>query len=125
MTVVDKHTCSSPVVIKFGAICVTVDVVVYRFDFFVIFLCWDVHNKFRVEVISCRHTVLILFAQWNGVDDSVKYFCVASKVTSGVDHRRTDPVSIGLESQSAFQCLLPDPVVNRYDIIYFVKSVSW
>ena len=38
MTVVDKHTCSSPVVIKFEAICVTVDVVVYRFDFFVIFL---------------------------------------------------------------------------------------
>ena len=84
----------------------TVDVVVYRFDFFVIFLCWDVHNKLRVEVISCRHTVLILFAQWNGVEDSVKDFCVASKVTSGVDHRRTDLVSIGLESQSAFQCLL-------------------
>ena len=89
----------------------TVDVVVHRFDFFVIFLCWDVHNKFRVEVISCRHTVLILFAQWNGVEDS--------------DHRRTDSVSIGLESQSAFQCLLLDPVVNRYDIVYFVKSVSW
>ena len=66
----------------------TVDVVVYRFDFFVIFLCWDVHNKFRVEVISCRHTVLILFAQWNGVEDSVKDFCVAIKVTSGVDHIR-------------------------------------
>ena len=50
---------------------------------------------------------------------------MASKVTSGVDHRRTDPVSIDLESQSAFQCLLLDPVVDRYDIIYFVKSVSW
>ena len=50
---------------------------------------------------------------------------MASKVTSGVDHRRTDPVSIGLESQSAFQCLLLDPVVDRYDIVYFVKSVSW
>ena len=84
----------------FGAICVTVDVVVHRFDFFVIFICWDSHNKFRVEVISCRHTVLILFAQWNGVEDSVKDFCVASKVTSGVDHRRTDPVSIGLECLS-------------------------
>ena len=49
---------------------------------------------------------------------------MASEVTSSIDHRRTDPVSIGLESQSAFQCLLLDPVVNRYDIVYFVKSVS-
>ena len=80
----------------------TVDVVVYRFDFFVIFLCWDVHNKFRVEVISGHHTVLILFAQWNGVEDSVKDFCVASKVTTGVDHRRTDPVSIGLSLRVPF-----------------------
>ena len=45
MTVVDKHTCSSPVVIKLEAIYVAVDVVVDKFDFFVIFLCWDVYNK--------------------------------------------------------------------------------
>ena len=88
MPVVDKHTCSSPVVIKLGAICVAVDVEVNRFDFFVIFLCWDVHSKVRVEVISCRHTVLILFAQWNIVEDSVKDFSVASEVTSGIDHRK-------------------------------------
>ena len=55
MTVVDKHTCSSPVVIKLGAICVAVYVVVDRFNFFVIFLCWGIHNK-----------VLILFAHCNG-----------------------------------------------------------
>ena len=78
MTVVDKHTCSSPVVNKLGSICVAVNVVFDEIDFFVIFLCWDVHSKVRVEVIICRHTVLILFAQWNGVEDSVKDFSVAS-----------------------------------------------
>ena len=93
MTVVDNHTCSSPVVIKLRAICVAVDVEVDRFDFFVIFLCWDVHSKVRVEVINCRDTVLILFAQWNGVKDSVKGFSVAGEVTSGIDHRHTDPIS--------------------------------
>ena len=36
------------VVIKLGANCVVVDDVVDRFDFIVIFLCRDVHNKFRV-----------------------------------------------------------------------------
>ena len=101
-----------------------VDVEVDRFDFFVIFLCWDVHSKVRVEIISCRHTVLILFAQWNGVKDSVKDFSVAGEVTSGIDHRHTDPMSICLESQSAFQCLLFYPVVDRYDIVDFVESVS-
>ena len=39
VTVVDKHSCSSPVVIRLGAISVAVDVVVDRFNFFVIFLC--------------------------------------------------------------------------------------
>ena len=39
MTVVDKHTCSSPVVIKLGAFCVAVDVVVNRLKFFIVFLC--------------------------------------------------------------------------------------
>ena len=39
MTVVDKHTCSSPVVIKLGAFCVAVDVVVNRLNFFIVFLC--------------------------------------------------------------------------------------
>ena len=34
MTVVNKHTCSSPVVIKLEAFCVAVDVVVDRFNFF-------------------------------------------------------------------------------------------
>ena len=102
-----------------------VDVEVDRFDFFVIFLCWDVHSKVRVEVISCRHTVLILFAQWNGVKDTVKDFSVAGEVTSGIDHRHTGPMSICLESQSAFQCLLLNPVVDRYDIVDFVESVFW
>ena len=125
MTVVDKHTCSSPVVIKLGASCVAVDVVVDRFDFFVIFLFWDVHRKVRVEVISCRDTVLILFAQWNGVEDSVKDFSVASEVTSGIYHRHSDPMSICLESQIAIQCLLLYPVVDRNDIVDFVDSLSW
>ena len=38
MTVVDKHTCSSPVVIKLEGICVAVDVVVDRFNFFAVYL---------------------------------------------------------------------------------------
>ena len=38
MTVVDKHTCSSPVVIKLGAFCVEVDGVVERFNFSIVFL---------------------------------------------------------------------------------------
>ena len=101
MTVVDKHTCSSPVVIKLGGSCVAVDVVVDSFNFFVIVLCWDVHNKVRVLDISCRHTVLILFAQWNGVKDSVKDFSVASKVTSGIHPRYTDPMYICLDSLRA------------------------
>ena len=125
LTIANTSACSSPVVIKLGAICVAVDVKVDRFDFFVIFLCWDVHSKVRVEVISCRHTVLILFAQWNGVKDSVKDFSVAGEVTSGIYHVHTDPMSICLESQSAFQCLLLYPVVDRYDIVDFVESVSW
>ena len=50
MTVVDKHTCSSPVVIKLGAICAAADVKVDRLEFFVIFLSWDVHNKIRAYV---------------------------------------------------------------------------
>ena len=46
-----------------------IDVVVDRFNFFLIFLCQDVHNKVRVSVIRRgRHTVLILFAQGNDVD---------------------------------------------------------
>ena len=50
---------------------------------------------------------------------------MAGEVTSGIDHRHTDPMSICLESQSAFQCLLLYPVVDRYDITDFVESVSW
>ena len=73
-----------------------------------------------MSTISCRHTVLILFAQWNGVEDSVKDFSIASEVTSGIGHRHTDPMSISLESQSAFQCLLLYPVVDWYDIVDFV-----
>ena len=102
-----------------------VNVEVDRFDFFVIFLCWDVHSKVRVEVISFCHTVLMLLAQWNGVKDSVKDFSVAGEVTSGIDHRHTDPMSICIESQSTFQCLLHYPVVDRYDIVDFVESVFW
>ena len=71
MTVVNKHTCSSPVVI-----CVVVDVVVNRFNFFIVFLCCDVHNKVRVSVISG--------CQGNGVEDPFKDFSVASKVTFGM-----------------------------------------
>ena len=80
MTVVDKHACSSPVVIKLGAFCVAVDVVVDRFNFFIVFLCWDVHNKVRVSVVRGRYTVLILFAQGNDIDDLIKDFSVASKL---------------------------------------------
>ena len=50
---------------------------------------------------------------------------MASEVTSGIDHRHTDPMSICPESLSTFQCLLLDPVVDRYDIVDFVKSVAW
>ena len=50
---------------------------------------------------------------------------MASEVTSGIDHRRTDPITLFLESQSAFQCLLLYPVVDRYDIVDFVKCVAW
>ena len=74
----------------------------------------------RVEVISNRHTVLILSAQWNGVEDSFKDFSVASEVTFGIDHRHTDPMSICLELQSAFQCLLLYPVIDRF----LVKTVE-
>ena len=50
MTVVDQHTCSSPVVIKLGAFCVEVDVVVDRFEYFITFFVRMsiVHNKVRV-----------------------------------------------------------------------------
>ena len=48
VTVFDKQTCFCLVVIKLGAICVAVDFEVDRFDFFVILLCLDVHNKVRV-----------------------------------------------------------------------------
>ena len=48
MTVVDNHTCSSPVVIKLGAICVAVDVIFDRFNFFIVFFCWDVQKKIMV-----------------------------------------------------------------------------
>ena len=39
MTIVDKHTCFSPVAIKLGAFCVAVDVVVDKLNFFIVFLC--------------------------------------------------------------------------------------
>ena len=65
----------------------------------------------RLNVVSGRHTVLILFAQ--GVDDRIKDFSVASKFTSGIDLRHLDPSSISLESQSASQCLfLNNPLYN-------------
>ena len=63
-----------------------VDVVIDRFKFFVTFLCWDVHNKARVKVISSRHTILILFVQGNGVEDSVKDFGVASIISPGIEN---------------------------------------
>ena len=52
--------------------------------------------------ISGRHTVLILFAQGNGVDDHIKDFIVTSKFTFAIDLGHLDPSSICLESQSAF-----------------------
>ena len=106
MTVDDKHTCSSPFVIKLGAICVAVDVVVDKFKFVVIFF-------FGMSTTNL------------GVENSVKDFSVASKVTSGIGYRHTDPISICLECQSAFRCLFLDPVVDRYDIVDFVKCVGW
>ena len=64
-------------------------------------------------MISSRHTVLILFAQGNGVDDYTKNFSEASKFTSGIDQRHLDPFSVCLESQSGFQCLfLDNPLYN-------------
>ena len=60
------------------------------------------------QVISGRHTVLILFAQGNGVDDPIKDFSVASKFTSGMDHRHLDPLSISLKvAFSAFSSITP------------------
>ena len=50
---------------------------------------------------------------------------MADKVTSGIDHRHTDPMAICLKSQSAFQCIFLDPVVDQYDIVDFVKFVAW
>ena len=47
------------------------------------------------------------------------------KVTSGIDHRHLDQMSICLESQRAFQCLILDQVFDRYDIVDIVKSVAW
>ena len=55
-------------------------------------------------MINYRRTVFILFAQW-GVEDSVKDVSVASEVTSGIDQRRTDPMSICLEFRSAFSSI--------------------
>ena len=50
---------------------------------------------------------------------------MASEFTSGIGHRHTDPMSICLESPSFFQCLLLNPIVDRHDIVGFVKSVAW
>ena len=42
---------------------------------------------------------------------------MASKVTSGIDYRNLDPMSICLESQSAFQCIFLDPVFGIISLI--------
>ena len=47
---------------------------------------------------------------------------MASEVTSSIDHRHTDPMFICLKSHSVFQCLLLDPVVDRYDIVDFLAK---
>ena len=41
---------------------------------------------------------------------------MASKFTSGIDHRHPDLLSI---------CLFLDPVFDRYNIVDFVKCVAW
>ena len=104
MTVVNKHTCSSPVVIKLRAFCVAVDVVVDRFNFFIVFLYWDVYIKVRVLDISGRHTVLILFARGNG--GHIKDFSVASKFTSGIWIQF--PIALSLKVPfSAYSSIIP------------------
>ena len=50
---------------------------------------------------------------------------IAGKVTSGIYHRHLDPMSIYLESQSAFQCIFLDPVFDQDIIVDFVKCVAW
>ena len=66
--------------------------------------------------------MLILFAQGNRVDDHIKDFSVASKFTSGIDHRNLAPISICLDSQSAIQCLfLDNPLHNtvpRFNTVF-------
>ena len=52
-------------------------------------------------------------------DNPIKDSSVARKVTSGIDHRHLDPMSIFLESQNVFQCLFLDPVFDRYNIVDF------
>ena len=55
------HGVWSPVVIKLGAFCVAVDVVVDRLN--VSFFVRMFTTKGSIKVVSGRHTVLILFAQ--------------------------------------------------------------
>ena len=49
----------------------------------------------------------ILFAQGNGVDDHIKDFSMASKFTSGIDHKHLGPIFICLQSQSASSSITP------------------
>ena len=94
------------------------DVVVDRYNYFIVILCWDVHNKVKVSVISGHHTVLTLFAQGNDIEDPIKNFSVNFSVV----------LTIGIWIQctfNAFQCLFLDPVFNMYDIVDFVKCIAW
>ena len=71
MTVVDKHTSSSPALIKLKIICVAVDVVVDRFNLYIIFFCWDVHNKVKVNASIPRSSfdryIIVDFAKYSAV----------------------------------------------------------
>ena len=103
MTVVDKHACSSPVIIKLGAFCVADDVVVDRFNF----LGWDVHNKVIVyykRSSYCPNPICI--------NDHIKDLSIASKFTSVIDHRHLDPIC--LKSQSAPFLLIPSQSLTRF-----------
>ena len=56
------------------------------------------------------------------MDDPIKDFSVASTLTSGIDHKHLDPISICLESQIAFQCFFLDSLlynaVPRFNTVF-------
>ena len=79
----------------------------------------DVHNKGRVKVVICRHTVLILFAQNNGIDDPFKNFCVASKVTSGIQF------AFALSLRVPFNASSTTLFFDRYNFVDFFMAKKY